>query len=116
MLSSYALTPYKEGKYEIDPFELRTVVSQGFFNPIRKVLNAKSEPVSVLVKPLPKPIPGDFLGGVGRFKFELNQPNKKQQVLYGEPFNLSFRVIGDQSATKFLNCLLYTSPSPRDRG
>jgi hypothetical protein len=102
LLSSYALTPYKEGDYEIDPFELRTVVSQGFFNPVRKVLKAKSDPVAILVKPLPEPQPKDFLGGVGRFKFELNQTNQKQEVLYGERFDVNFRIVGDQSATKFL--------------
>lgn len=102
LLSSYALTPYKEGEYEIDPFELRTVASLGFFNHTRKVLKAKSDPVSILVKPHPLPKPESFLGGVGRFKFELNQSSKKQEVLNGEPFTIGFRIIGDESATKFL--------------
>jgi len=102
LLSSYALTPYNSGTYEIDPFELRTVATRGFFNASRKVLNAKSDPVFINVKPLPEPIPETFTGGVGRFKIDSINTTSNRNVLLREPFEVSFRVVGDQSTTKFL--------------
>ena len=50
-LGAYALTPYNSGNFEVDPFELRTVVTKGFFNSRRKVVKAQSDPVAILVKP-----------------------------------------------------------------
>jgi len=101
LLSSYALTPYNSGSYEIDPFELRTVVTKGFFNARRKILKAKSDPIAITVKPLPEPVPKTFSGGVGRFKVDSVSANISS-VLLGEPFEVSFRVVGDESTTKFL--------------
>jgi hypothetical protein len=102
LLSSYALTPYNSGTYIIDPFELRTVATRGFFNASRKILKAESTPIAINVKPLPEPIPETFSGGVGRFKIDSVKTNSNRNVLLREPFEVSFRVVGDESTTKFL--------------
>jgi len=103
LLSSYALTPYKSGSYVIDPFKLRTVVTRGFFNAKRRVLKAQSEAIKITVKPLPQPIPESFTGGVGRFKVDnIKTVQRRGAVFLGEPFDLSFRIVGDLATTKFL--------------
>jgi len=102
LLSSYALTPYKAGDHIIDPFELRTVITKGFFNGRRKVLKAESEPIAINVKPLPQTVPETFLGGVGRFKTDSVRSSQTRDVYTGEAFEISFRVVGDEATTKFL--------------
>lgn len=103
VLSSYALTPYNAGTLVVDSFNLRVVVArQSFFNRSRKILNSTSEKVEVRVKPLPKPIPSSYFGGVGRFKVDGGQRGRVVQALYGDPIIYKVRIIGDRANTKFI--------------
>ncbi|MEZ4654756.1 MAG: BatD family protein [Candidatus Eisenbacteria bacterium] len=52
----------------------------------------RSRPLTVHVRPLPKPEPDDFTGGVGRFKMRTSLD--REEVAQGEPITLTVHIEG----------------------
>ena len=79
-LRKYILFPQKSGELQVDDIEFDLTVQvksdepiQTFFGPryrmIDKSITLTSKPITINVKPLPKPQPASFSGAVGKFNF-----------------------------------------------
>lgn len=96
-IRSMALFPLKSGKLSIGALELRYERSTGqrdFFGmPILEEYPLRSEPVAVIVKPLPPDAPTDFSGAVGQFSLTARLSRSEARV--GESINLELEITGN---------------------
>jgi uncharacterized membrane protein len=100
----YVLFPQKADKITIDPFELiviyqgratrpRSIFDEFFgggYETFRKRLVSK--PITINIKPLPKPEPKDFVGAVGKFKLDVSVD--KTEVKANDAFTYKIKVSG----------------------
>ena len=85
---SVVLYPQHSGKLTIQPAEFEMVINMPINNPRRSFFDSffdnfeqvnktlKTKPITIDVRPLPTPQPGDFSGAVGEFTLKANAPDK----------------------------------------
>lgn len=102
-LRKYILFPQKSGELVVDDIEFDLTVQvrsdepiQTFFGPryrmIDKNITLKSKPVTIKVKPLPKPQPTSFSGAVGKFNFTADVSPQAAET--NESVTLTYKISG----------------------
>jgi hypothetical protein len=100
-LRSIALYPQQSGKQTIAPFILQVGLLEEdsqrpgsiFFRGDVSYVNLESNPLTIIVKDLPKPIPEPFHGAVG--SFTVSAEIDKTTASANEPFFLNISLLGD---------------------
>lgn len=102
-LRKYILFPQRSGELTVDDIEFDLTVQvrgdepvQTFFGPryrmIDKNITLSSKPVTINVKPLPKPQPPSFSGAVGKFNFTAEIDRTEAET--NESVTLTYKISG----------------------
>jgi hypothetical protein len=95
IVKKMVLFPQRTGTFTIEPFVLQLSVvkgQSGFFRRNIVYERESSEPVDILIKPLPGEAPANFKGSVGQFR--LNSYIDKKQLSTDDAVTLSLRITG----------------------
>ena len=95
-IQSLALFPLEAGRVKVSSLELiyQQRAGRDFFGmPVAKQEVVRSEPVAIMVKPLPHPSPREFTGAVG--KFEIKAELSKKEARVNENLSLLVEIRGD---------------------
>ena len=76
LLRKIQLFPDQSGTLVIDPLQLRNEIEFGDGQKQVLVRNIASQPLSITVKPLPRPAPEDFAGAVGQYRLAARLVNE----------------------------------------
>lgn len=82
------LFPQKTGKLLIDGFDLVGYMRTSFFD--GKNVTANADPITIDVKPLPEPIPADFLGAFSQLKVTPKQTGNSCSTNEAITYDLTF--------------------------
>jgi len=97
-----AVFPQESGELTIGSAKIRVSIEQkgtfgGFFGGVPKIL--ETEPVKLMVKPLPLPIPEKFSGGVGRYTWEVK--SDKEALTTDDALTLQVLLRGNGDVRRF---------------
>lgn len=102
-LRKYVLFAQRSGELTVDAIEFDLTIQvkddepiETFFGPryrmIDKKITLKSKPITVNIKPLPKPQPASFSGAVGKFDFSASLD--RSEVETNESVTLNYKISG----------------------
>lgn len=95
IIKKMVLFPQRTGTFSIDPFVLQLSIvtgQSGFFRRSVAYETESSEPVDILIKPLPSGAPADFNGSVG--KFQIRTRIDKPSLSTDDAVTLTFTITG----------------------
>lgn len=89
-IEAYSLLPQQTGEVTIPPFKIRVAIPLDFFD--ERIVLLKTDEKIINVKNLPTPIPKDFKGAIGNFKF--NTFLEKDKAETNQSINYELELIG----------------------
>lgn len=89
-IEAYSLLPQQTGEVTIPPFKIRVAIPLDFFD--ERIVLLKTDEKIINVKNLPTPIPKDFKGAIGDFKF--NTFLEKDKAETNQSINYELELIG----------------------